>query len=448
MYKQLLKLAFPVILSQGIQTVIILSDRYILSLKDPLLTSAATTGGFTAMSLSLFFVHLLLFATSLIGKRYGQNEPKQCRILLSQCLLIATCCIPILLLLREFGDFYFTFLKHPISFRALETGYFKIIMLSYIPVLYRTALESYFLGIGKTRGILYASLVGIIANIPISYFLVLGPYANLFEGAGGAAWGTFIASLLSFLFLGYFYYRNESSLQERITRNEIMRSPDWQPLLRQGSYTGMEKFANSFCFVCFVNMFVCYGKEVSTAIAIVFSWDQIAFLPLMGIYGALLSLYSRLLGQKTLLTANKCLHAALIMTFGLMLLFSLVFWTSSHALAALYLGKESVGMDRAAVFAYSTFFLHTTCFYIFANAAIFLYKAALRSLGLSDWCFRYSLIVHLALVAGAYYAVYFMKMQPTAVWSLFLGALTLLSIIFSVKFYATSSFSKNIIYKQ
>lgn len=409
-------------------------DRYILSLKDPLYTSAVTTGGFTALTLSLFFIHLIFFSTTLIGKRYGKGEEKSCHTIVWNCFLVATCAIPALLLLREGGWAYFTFLGHPADYRALENGYFKVLILSQIPVLYRTSLESYFLGVGRSRGILFASLIGLLANIPLTYLFVLGPASHYFEGITGAAWGTFFANLFSLLVLAFLYfksYRNYPSISWR----ETYSGADFVPLLKEGSYTGLEKFVNSFCFVSFVNMFVYYGEEVSTAISIVFSWDQIAFLPLMGIYGAVMSLYSRFLGQGDEKGAIRSLHSALGMTTSLMLLFALLFLTSAEALTTAFMGEGKTTMDGAVIRTHAIFFFQTTCFYIFANMAIFLYKAALRSLGFSGWCFRLSLVVHLMLVLSSYCAVYLLDIGPVGVWMLFLGMLTGLSFAFITKFY-------------
>ena len=434
---QIIKLGLPLILSQGIQTLMLLTDRYILSLKNPLYTSAATTGGFTALSLSLFFIHLLFFSTSLIAKRYGQNDHKACHIIVRQGFLIATCSVPLLILVSTVSDSYFALLGHPTDYRVIENNYFQIVIFSQSIVLCRTVIESYFLGTNRSREILYASLIGMIANIPLTFLFVLGSGAHLFSGATGAAWGTVLANLLSLFYLGYIYHKTVERSWEKIALKEIWYGSDLSAFLKQGAYAGLEKFTNSFCFVCFVNMFVFYGKEVSTAISIVFSWDQIAFLPLMGMYGAVMSLYSRHLGQRNPKGAVLSLHAAVRMTFALMFIFSIIFWTASNKLATAFMGGNNNEMDHAIVFKYSKVFFQTTCLYIFANAATFLYKAALRSLGYSGWCFRFSLMLHLLLVGSCYCGVYLFGVSPLCIWWFFMAMLAILSVTFVIKFYRT-----------
>lgn len=440
---QIIRLGLPLILSQGINTLMLLTDRYILSLINPLYTAAATTGGFTALSLSLFFIHLLFFSTSLIAKKHGQKEFKTCRTIVWQGFLIAACSIPFLILLSTIGDSYFILLGHPADYRALENEYFQIIIIAQIIVLGRTIVESYFLGVNHSRHILYASLIGMIANIPLTYFFVLGSGAFYFTGVAGAAWGTVLANLLSFAYLAFIYYRTAEKGHEKITWQEVFYRSDWSSFLKQGAYAGLEKFTNSFCFVCFVNMFVFYGKEVSTAISIIFSWDQIAFLPLIGMYGAVMSLYSRFLGQGNPKGAILSLHAAVRMTFGLMFIFSVIFWTASNTLTTAFMGDSHHEMDHAIVYKYSSIFFQTTCLYIFANAATFLYKAALRSLGYSGWCFRVSLVLHLLLVGSCYCGVYVLEISPLYIWGFFMTMLASLAFTFIIKFYLTVKMHSN-----
>ncbi len=182
-------------------------------------------------------------------------------------------------------------------------------------------------------------------------------------------------------------------------------------------------------------MFVSYGREVAAAISIVFSWDQIAFLPIMGMYGAVMSLYSRFLGEKNPGGAVRSFHAAVRMTLALMGALAIIFWTCSDILIASFLRGIPMETDTSLVYSYSSFFFRTTCLYIFANAIIFLYKAALRSLGLSSWCFNLSFFVHILLVVNTYFAIYVYKMDPKTVWWFFMSMLGVLAISLMSKFY-------------
>ncbi len=432
-YKQIVLLSYPIILSQGVQTLLILIDRYILSFKNPMFTAASTTAGFAALSLSMFFVYFLSFSTVLIGKSFGKDDLNSCRRILTQCLCLSVLFSPIILLFSLFGGAYFKMLHHPQEFYLMELSYFRLIMLGYIPILFKTSLESYLIGIGKSKPILTSNVIGLITNSLLGYLFVLGPLSGGVDGIKGAALATIIANLLSTLFL--FIRAPWNLYRESLFLN-------CKALLVQGSYTGIEKFMNSFCFVLFVNMLVIYGPEVSMAVSIVFTWDQIAFLPLMGIYSSLTSLYSQYLGKGLPFYADKILHSSLQLTLGLMLVFSIFFWNFSDLLIQGFTVKNIQQVDVALVRVIGAKLLKTTCFYILIQSFVFIYKAGLRSLGFSAWSFWSSLVVHLLLILSSYLGIYVFKVGYLQVWSYFMAMLVVLGGLFAFKFYKSRALAK------
>lgn len=425
-YRELFFLALPLVLSQGLQTILLLADRYILSMKAPMMTAVATTGGFTALSLNMFFIYFLSFSTNFVGENYGKNNTEGCERVLAQCFFFSTLFIPLIFLFAFFGENYFKWLGHPEAYRELEVSYFRIMMLSYIPVLFKTSLESYLIGMGRSKYLLFANIYGFFINVLFCYCFVVGPLADFFTAATGAAIATVLANIVALLVL-------MNSAPWRLNKESFFTG--FRSFIVQGSYAGFEKFVNSFCFVMFVNMFVVYGPEISFAISIVFSWDQIAFLPLMGIYGAVMSLYSRYLGKGDQKEADKMVHSALQMTLFLMLIFSFIFLLFPEQLisAFLHTGVDNINFTDVQKVGRTLF--KTTCFYIFIQSFIFIYKAALRSLGLSFWCFWCSLIIHLLLIISSYISIYILRVSPYQIWGYFMIMLSSLAIVFTTKFY-------------
>ncbi len=432
-YQQILSLAMPVVLSQGIQTMLVLMDRYILSFKDPVLTAVATTSWFTALSLSSFFIAFISFSTAFVGKSFGQQDGTSCHRILTQCFMFSICFSPIIFMLALWGGEYFKILQHPKAFYDLENDYFQIIMFGQIPLLFKTSIESYLIGIGKSRIIFTASVLGFILNMGLCYLFVLGPLSYLFKGATGAAVATVVSNCFALLFLLV-------STSWKIHLHAFCTN--LQSFATQALYAGLEKFSTSFFFVLFVNMFVVYGPEVNSAVSIVFTWDQVAFLPLVAIHRSLLSLYSRYLGKNQMLTADRILHSTLRATLILMAIFSVLFLCFSQNLIQLFShGKESI-LDPVQIQNMGQKLFKTTSCYILVVACIFIYKAALRSLGFSYWCFKYSFAIHLLFVSASYISVYIFKVSPYQIWSYFMGMLCLLALTFILKFYFDPSLRK------
>ena len=426
MYKSFFLLSVPIVLSQGIQTILLLLDRYLLSAKDPLFAAVATTSGFVALSFNQLFSYALSFASAPIGNSFGKNDLQGCYRTLTQCFAISTLFVPIILLLIPLGQHCFSYLQHPTHYIELENSYFRIAMISYLPLLYKTSLESYLIGVKNSRPILLSNLIALLSNTLFCYLFVLGPFHPFFHGADGAAYALLFSNVISTIALMAIssWKLSQTSLGMGI-----------KSLFMQGFYVGSEKFINNFCFVLFVNMLVVYGSELSVAVSIVFSWDRIAFLPLMGISGSLLSLYSHQLGEKNRFEANRSLHAGLQVTLLLMGTIALFFWTCSDFLIQLALRTKSDGLDIAKVQIITKSLLRTACFYIVLQAFIIVYKAALRSLGLASWCFRYSALIHLLLIGSSYIGIYHLHVDPFQAWGYFMAMLIASALMFTLKFY-------------
>jgi multidrug resistance protein, MATE family len=435
LYRQILSFSFPVILSQGLQTAVILMDRYILSFKNPLFTTAATTAGFTALSLNMFFIFFISFSTALVARSYGNNDSTSSLRTLGQSLAL---CIPfslICIFLSLFGGVFFKLMQHSQEFYEIENAYFKVIMLSYIPFLFKVSMESYLLGTGKSRLVLLTNLVGFLFNALLCYLFVIGPLSHFFKGIRGAAFATLIANTCTALFILFF-----ASWKIQIQGFFI----GIKEFLVQGFYTGLDKFVTGFCYVLFINMFVVYGPEVGMAVSIVSSWDQIAYLPLMGIYSALLSLYSRFVGKGKHLQADEVLHSTLKMTFVLIGLFSLCFLVFSGDLVGLFLNNKETSLNTGLVQKFGGRFFFTTSFYILFQTIVIAYKAALRSLGFSSWSFWSTFITNLTLILVSYLSVYVFHVNPVQVWTYFTVMVAVLAFAFLFKFY----FSKEVLIKR
>ena len=435
MIKARIKLGLPIILSQGILTLMVLCDRFILSLKNPVYAAASTTAGFTAISLSLFFINFLSFGTSLVAKKMGNGDKKSCLNLVNQTLTLALIFSPLLILLSIIGIKYFTLLGHQGIFKLVEVSYFKIILYSQVIILFKTAIENYYIGIQSAGCILKANLLGLFTNGLFSYLFVLGPFSTYFAYADGAAWGTFVSSLLSCIYLFWKYGQDHGFRVFNIRPKQIFNSQDMMELSKQGTYIGLEKFFNSFCFVFFVNLFVVYGNEISTSISTIFSWDQISYLPLLGIYSAIVSIFSRYLGENDLKGASSSLSACLEMTYILMLVMSIGYFCFSQFLTGVFLKGATNDLDVDKIYAYSSLFFKTTFINVFCTATSMLYKAALRSLGFSLWCFVTSSVTHLMMCVFCYVGVYYYKFDPFYIWAIFLFMMTILGLLFVFKFH-------------
>ena len=72
---------------------------------------------------------------------------------------------------------------------------------------------------------------------------------------------------------------------------EVMRK-----LLRFGYPAGVELFLNLLAFTSMILLFHSHGLATATAVTIVFNWDMVSFVPLLGIQIGVVSLVGRYMG--------------------------------------------------------------------------------------------------------------------------------------------------------
>jgi MATE family multidrug resistance protein len=113
---------------------------------------------------------------------------------------------------------FFILVGHSPEQLELEYTYFRILMLGGIAVFLRKVLVGFFFGVGKSRVVMIADLVGMLVNIPINYVLIFGkfgfPRMEKKGAAIGAVVGSFtIVAILLFFFLRHEYYRGYHNLQ-------------------------------------------------------------------------------------------------------------------------------------------------------------------------------------------------------------------------------------------
>ena len=294
--KSLLYIALPMVVSQASETVMLFVDRLFLSWLGKSYISAAMSGGLSAFVFMSLFVGTVGYVNALSAQYYGAKEEGNCVRTVTQGFQLSIFFFPFALALIPLVGKFFAVSGHTPEQIELEFTYFRILMFGGILALFRTVLASFFLGIGRTKIVMYSNLAGMILNIPINYVLIFGKLGFPALGITGAAIGTLAGSLLicTILFISFLkhkLYRIHKSPTLWKFDREIMGK-----LLRYGVPAGVELFLNVFAFNLFVQMMHSYSEDVAAAVTITFNYDMLAFIPMLGLGFATTSLVGQQMG--------------------------------------------------------------------------------------------------------------------------------------------------------
>ena len=203
---ELLRLALPMVVSQGAFAVMIFTDRYFMSQIDPEHMAAALGGGVASFFSFCFFVGLIAYANALTAQYLGAGETEKCPKVVTQGMIMTVMSIPFLTLITFLVAGIFEGMGHEPAQVELERTYYLILMSGVLVTLAKVCISSYFAGIGRTHVVMICDVFGLIINVPLCYVMAFGKLGFPALGIVGAGISTVVATVLALLLFVAFYF--------------------------------------------------------------------------------------------------------------------------------------------------------------------------------------------------------------------------------------------------
>ncbi|MEM8561633.1 MAG: MATE family efflux transporter, partial [Pseudomonadota bacterium] len=253
--QELFRMATPMVISQGAFAVMIFCDRWFLSFIDATHVASAMGGGVAYFFCISLFLGVVTYANAIVAQYFGAGELAKCPRVVSQGLIIAIACIPALIFIGLFGDDVFPLLGHEPAQVRLESLYFQILMAGSFVQLLKSLLASYFAGIGRTRVIMFADVLSVALNIPLSWLLIFGHWGLPVLGIAGAGVGTIVATLFGLGIYLVFYLAPAHRSRFNVGDSLRFEPGILRRHLRLGIPAGVESFLNMGTFNIFLLLF-------------------------------------------------------------------------------------------------------------------------------------------------------------------------------------------------
>ncbi len=431
--REMVAIALPMVVSQGCDTVMIFTDRLFLSRLGPVPMSAAMAGGLTSFMMMTFFIGLTGYATALAAQYLGAGRKEGCALVLSQAVLLAVLATPMILVCRPLAHRLFAVMDIPARQLLEQQAYFDILLFGTILVLLRNSFSSFFSGIGRTRVVMIAALTAMVVNVVANYILIFGHFGFPALGLRGAAYGTLFSSFCGLLVLVTIYLGPSSRREFGVVAALRFDRAVMAKLLRFGSPAGVEMFLNLLAFTAMILIFHSHSLATATAITIVFNWDMVSFVPLLGIQIGVVSLVGRYMGAGHPEIAEAVTRSGLKMG-----------WVYSSVILILFVAfpEQLVGIFRpdapdaiytaAAPLAVSM--LRLAALYVMADAVVVVYSGALRGAGDTLWAMGVSVTMHWLLVPVLILFLKVLSLPPQAAWLAVIGLFLSFSGVFYLRF--------------
>jgi MATE family multidrug resistance protein len=429
---ELLRLALPMVVSQGTFAVMIFTDRYFMSQIDPAHMAAALGGGVASFFSFCFFVGLISYGNALSAQYLGAGEPEKCPKVVTQGMIMTVMSIPFLTLITFLVAGIFEGMGHEPAQVELERTYYLILMAGVLVTLAKVCLSSYFAGIGRTHVVMICDLFGLVINVPLCYAMVFGKLGFPALGIVGAGVSTVVATVLAFLLFVAFYFHKEHRERFAVLRSFVLDTKILRRYWRLGFPSGMELFLNVAAFNLFLLMFQSYGIAEGAAAAIVFNWDILSFIPMIGLNVGVISLIGRFVGARDMARVNEVMTAAFVAALAYSAVLAILYVTLRYPLVEVFAPPSG---DFTAIRELSAFMMIGLSSYVMADAVILVSGGVLRGAGDTRWLMVASVSLHWAMLVAQFFIIRVFALGPRLSWLAFAAMIFAIALVYALRLY-------------
>ncbi len=427
---ELLRLALPMVVSQGTFAVMIFTDRYFMSQIDPAHMAAALGGGVASFFSFCFFIGLFAYANALAAQYLGAGEPEKCPKVVTQGMIMTVMSAPFLTLITFLVAGIFEGMGHEPAQVELERTYYLILMSGVLVTLAKVCISSYFAGIGRTHVVMICDVFGLVINVPLCYVMVFGKLGFPALGIVGAGISTVVATVLAFLLFVAFYFRKEHRDTFGVQRSFSLDLKILRRFWRLGFPSGLELFLNVAAFNLFLLMFQSYGVAEGAAAAIVFNWDILSFVPMIGLNVGVISLIGRFVGARDMTRVNEVMTAAFAVAFAYSAVLAVVYITHRYPLVEVFAPTSG---DFSAIRELSAFMMIGLSSYVMADAVILVSGGILRGAGDTRWLMVASVSLHWAMLVAQFFIIRVFELSPKVSWMAFVALVLAIALVYALR---------------
>ena len=309
-YREVLQIAFPLILSTGSWTIQHFIDRIFLTWHSQEAIAASMPASMLSWTVTSLFVGTASYINTFVAQYFGAKRYDRIGASVWQGLYLALFSAPLILIFYPLSDGLFQLIGHQKSVQGLETIYFKMLLFGSPFAVVANAISGFFSGRGKTWVVMWINIAGMFSNIILDYLLIFGNFGFPELGIKGAGIATVIATMITAIL--FFVYMIRPSMNEKFCtlKNWKFEKELFKRLLRYGVPSGMQFFLEIIAFTIFIMFVGNIGTTELAASNIAFNINMLAFLPMFGMSLAVSALVGQRLGENRPEAAEKTTWSA------------------------------------------------------------------------------------------------------------------------------------------
>lgn len=383
--RELMPIMFPIVLSQAIDMLMIFCDRLFLAQIGKEHLAATLSGGILTFMITTLVTGTLGQINPLVAQYLGANRRSECLSTVHQGFIFSLVFAPGIFFIAQVGaPKLFAFFNHGGVLLTSELDYFRILSLTIFTTTVRQVFANFFIGIGRTAMVSWATFSAVLLNLPLAYALTFGAWGFPRLEIRGAAWATVISGFLPIVILALKFFSAELRKDFQTGKRFRFNKEILLQLIRYGMPAGLEMFVNVGGFTFFTMVMYSYNADIAAATTIVLNWDMVSFLPLLGVSQGASSLVGRYLGARKKKLALRSAWSGLKAGWIYAAMITTLYLTATRALIHIFAPDVRVA-DFSGVEAAASVMLRISCLYFFFDATYSVLGGILKGAGDTVW---------------------------------------------------------------
>jgi len=416
-YRSVLTVSLPLVLSMAATTVMEFTDRVFLANYSLDAIAAALPAGITAFLFLTFFSGISAYMNVFIAQYKGAGAEKRIGACLWQTIYFSIFSACLLLVLSLAAEPIFRLGGHPPAVQELEVIYFRTLCLGGGLNVLGAGLGTFFSGRGRTRPVMFVSIIGMLFNIPLDYALIYGWWFFPELGIQGAALATVFSWLLIVVLYGVLIFDRHNISRFNLADSRKLDRDLMGRLIKFGLPGSLQFSLDVFAFTFFVFMVGRLGAAELAINNIVLSIESIAFMPNLGFSIGLSTLAGQALGKNDVNQAINVTRQTIYILGGYILILDLVLMTAPHWILALFLDA-----DTPEHFSLGINLIRIMSLYLIFDGLYMVYIGLLKGAGDTRFIMvAIGVVSLLFLVIPIYVAVTFMEANLVICWWILTG---------------------------
>jgi len=433
-YRELLRIAIPLILSTSAWSIQHFVDRMFLTWYSPKTIAAAMPAGvFNFMIMSLF-IGTASYISTFVAQYYGSKQFRNIGPIVWQGIYIAIIGGIFHFLLIPLAKPIFGFIGHAQNIQSLEIIYFQVLCLGAFPAIASSAFSGFFSGRGKTWPLMWINVLVTAINIVLDYFLIFGKGGFPELGIKGAAIATVISACVGFLIYLIIIVR-PSFCKEYCTIS------GWKPdfslfkrLIKFGFPNGVQFFIDMAGFTTFLMIMGKLGTDSLAATNIAFNINNLAFMPMIGFGVAVSVLVGQHLGNNKPELAQKSAYSGFHITIFYMSAMATLYLTYPELFIKPFVAG-SAPLALASIRKIVVVLLRFVAVYSIFDTFNIIFAAAIKGAGDTRFVMRMLGVLSVCLlIIPSYFALIIWKQEIFVGWTIVTVYIISLGVGFYIRF--------------